>query len=67
MIFGPQGLQAHQPLDPVQIAFDAICQKVSPNTPWAVGSVAGKEAGLHLLADHSVASDLARGDRFGQA
>ena len=36
--------------DPVQTAFDALCQQVSPDTPCAVSPVAGKEACLHLLA-----------------
>jgi hypothetical protein len=57
----PQGLQAHQPLDPVQTAFDAVCQKVSPDTPCAIGPVAGKEAGLHLLADRFIASGSGAG------
>jgi hypothetical protein len=50
----PQGLQAHQPLDPMQTAFDTVCQQVSPDTPCAVGPVAGKEACLHLLAHRLV-------------
>jgi hypothetical protein len=29
----PQGLQAHQPFDPVQTAFDTLRQHVSPDTP----------------------------------
>src|SRR6478735_7687082 len=52
----PQGLLAHQPLDPVQTAFDAVRQKVSPDASCAVGPVAGKEACLDLLAYRLVAS-----------
>ena len=29
----PQGLQAHQPFDPVQTAFDAFRQQVTPDPP----------------------------------
>ena len=57
----PQGLQAHQPLDPMQTAFDTVCQQVSPDTPCAVGSVAGKEACRHLLAYCFVASGSGAG------
>ena len=42
--------RAHQPLDPMQTAFDAVCQKVSLDAPCAVGPVVGKEACLDLLA-----------------
>lgn len=38
----PQGLQTHQPFDPVQTALDAFCQKVSPDPPCPVGAVASK-------------------------
>jgi hypothetical protein len=62
---GIRSLQAHQPLDPVQTAFDAVDQKVSPDAPCPAGPVAGKEAGLHLLADRFVAAGS--GDRFSQA
>jgi len=41
-------LQAHQPLDPVQTAFDTVRQQVLPDTPYSIGSIAGKEACLHL-------------------
>src|SRR6185436_10096158 len=57
----PQGLQAHQPLDPVQTAFDAVCQQVSPDTPGAVGPVARNEARLHLLAYCFVAAGSGAG------
>jgi hypothetical protein len=61
----PQGLQAHQPFDPVQIAFDTVCQKVSPAAPCAAGPVAGKAFTCWPIA--SVLPDLALGDRFSQA
>ncbi|MGY2933199.1 hypothetical protein ACVWZ6_002801 [Bradyrhizobium sp. GM6.1] len=57
----PQGLQAHQPFDPVQAAFDAVRQKVSPDAPRAVSPVTGKEADLDLLAYGLVASGSGAG------
>jgi hypothetical protein len=43
---GPQSLQAHQPFDPMQTTFDAICKQVSPDPPCTIGPIAGKEACL---------------------
>jgi len=57
----PQGLQAHQPFDPVQTAFDAVRQKVSPDTPRTVSPITGKEACPHLTADRFVTAGFVAG------
>jgi hypothetical protein len=60
-------VQAHQPLDPVQTAFDTIYQKVSPDAPCTVDPVAGKELAWTRGPIVSSLQDLALADRFSQA
>ncbi len=57
----PQGLQSHQPFDPVQTTVDAVCQQVSPDPPCTVGPIAGNETRLDLLADGVVTSGSGAG------
>ena len=63
----PQGLQAHEPLDPVQTAFDAVRQQFSLDPPCSVGSIADKELAFTCWPTVASLRDLALGDRFSQA
>ena len=38
---------SHQPLDPMSTAGDPVGQEIVPDTPRAIGAVAGQEAGSH--------------------
>ena len=61
-----QGLQAQQSFNPVRAAFDALCQQVTPDTPGAIGSIAGKEARLHLLDYSLITPGSGLGGRLSQ-
>jgi hypothetical protein len=66
-LVAPARLVGASALDPVQTAFDAVCQKVSPDAPCAVGPVAGRKLALSCWPTVSSLRDLALGDRFSQA
>ena len=52
----PQGLQAHQPLDPVQTAFDPLRQQVVPDPPRPIGPIALQEARSHPASQFLIAA-----------
>jgi putative transposase len=47
----PEGLGAHQPLDPMQATVNPLGQNIAPDAPRTIGAVAGNEARPHLRAD----------------
>ena len=51
---GPLSLGAHQPFDFMQAAGNALGQDIALDTPGAIGTGAGNEAGAHFRADRFV-------------